>query len=92
MTGVLRRGDQGMDTHGGKMMQTDTERRWPSPRGGEMPSGKSKPANSLILDFQPPHHEEINFWVERRQSGLGSLVLVRDHKVGARAETRAQPK
>lgn len=62
------------------------------PKTIETPSGKSKPANSLILDFQPPHHEEINFWVERCQSGLGSLVLVQDHKVGARAETRAQPK
>lgn len=53
MTGVLiKRGDEGTDTHRGKTSEV-TDRKQPSVSRGEAPE-KINPANTLILGSQPP--------------------------------------
>ena len=71
MTGVLierENPDKETDTYRGKMMHTDTRRRWPSVSRGQRPgtdapfvAHRRDPANTLILDFWPPDGEKTKF-------------------------------
>lgn len=56
MTGVLIRDS---DTHIHK--RPCEERRWPATSQGTMPANEIDPANTSIVDFQPPETEEESF-------------------------------